>query len=230
MLAPLTQVNDRNAPICQYRRQPHGAAAGSMFPTTLKDFPMKKIQLAAALLAALAAPSAFAQATDRTGFFIEGRGGSASVSEDEFDDTSTAFQFNGGYRWGAIGIEGGYATFNDFEDSDSGLDINAELDGYTLGINGRYNFAPQWYLAGRVGAFFWDADANAAVCVVAGTNQVCNLVDADTDGTDFYAGVGVGYDFNEMFSMGAAYDYFGADGDDVTLDTNVFSVTAEVRF
>ena len=191
---------------------------------------MKKIHIAAALIAALAAPSAFAQATDRTGFFIEGRGGSASVSEDEFDDTSTAFQFNGGYRWGAIGIEGGYATFNDFEDSDSGLDINAELDGYTLGINGRYNFAPQWYLAGRVGAFFWDADANAAVCVVAGTNQVCNLVDADTDGTDFYAGVGVGYDFNEMFSMGAAYDYFGADGDEVTLDTNVFSVTAEVRF
>jgi opacity protein-like surface antigen len=191
---------------------------------------MKKLQIAAALIAALAAPSAFAQATDRTGFFIEGRGGSASVSEDEFDDTTTAFQFNGGYRWGAIGIEGGYATFNDFEDNFNGLNINAALDGFTLGINGRYNFTPQWYLAGRVGAFFWDADANTAVCVVAGTNRVCTLAEADTDGTDFYAGASVGYDFNEMFSMGVAYDYFGADGDDVTLDTNVFSLTGEVRF
>lgn len=191
---------------------------------------MKKIQLAAALLAALAAPSAFAQATDRTGFFIEGRGGSASVSEDEFDDTSTAFQINGGYRWGAIGIEGGYADFNGFEDESEGLDIDADLTGWTLGVNGRFNFAEQWYLAGRVGAFFWDADANAAVCVVAGTNQVCNLIDADTDGTDFYAGVGLGYDFNEMWSMGVAYDYFGASNDDLDLNNNVFSVTAEVRF
>lgn len=191
---------------------------------------MKKLHLAAALIAALAAPSAFAQATDRTGFFVNGSVGSGNVSEGDFSDTGTAWQLNGGYRWGAIGIEGGYADFANLSDTVEGLDVNAALDGFTLGVNGRFNFAEQWYLSGRVGAFFWDADANAAVCAVAGTNRVCNLVDADTDGTDFYAGLGLGYDFNEMFSLGVAYDYFQAEDNDLKLNTNTYSIAGEVRF
>jgi OOP family OmpA-OmpF porin/outer membrane immunogenic protein len=188
---------------------------------------MNKTTLAALLgLSSLVAmPAAFAQ--DRNnGFFIEARGGSASVDEDDFDDTTTAFQIGGGYRWGGFGIEGGYVTFNDFEDNSQGLDINAEVDGFTLGVNGRTNFAEDWYLSGRIGAFFWDAEADTAVLV--GTTPT--RIEADDDGTDFYAGVGMGYDFSEQVSLGVAYDYFGPETDASDLGTNVFSVTGEVRF
>lgn len=187
---------------------------------------MRKTTLAALIGVSclFAVPTAFAQ---DSGFFLEARGGSASIDEDEFDDTTTAFQIGGGYRWGAFGVEGGYVSFNDFENEIAGLDVNAELDGYTLGINGKSHFANQWYLSGRLGAFFWDADADTVFCTTPGN---CARVSGDDDGTDFYAGVGVGYDFSEQFSLGVAYDYFGADAADVTLDTNVLSVTGEVRF
>lgn len=191
---------------------------------------MKKIHLAVALIAALAAPSAFAQATDHTGFFVNGSVGSGNVSEGNFSDTGTAWQLNGGYRWGTFGIEGGYADFANLSDTAEGLDVNAALNGFTLGANGRFNFAEQWYLSGRAGFFFWDADANAAVCAVAGTNRVCNLIEADTDGTDYYVGFGLGYDFNEQFSLGVAYDYFAAEDNDLKLNTNTYSITGEVRF
>lgn len=179
------------------------------------------------LLGALAATPAMAQ---DGGFFLEGRGGSASFDEDPFDDTTTAFQFNVGYRWGLFGLEGGYVSFNDIEDTFAGIDVNAEIDGWTLGVNGRSNFADQWYLSGRLGAFMWDADANTVICE---TPSNCASVRADDDGTDFYAGVGVGYDFNDQWSAGIAYDYFGIEGsgDEIdTLDTNVFSATVELRF
>ena len=45
-----------------------------------------------------------------------------------------------------------------------------------------------------------------------------------------YAGVGVGYDFSDRFSLGLAYDYFGPGKDDVSLQTNTLSLTGEVRF
>jgi len=50
------------------------------------------------------------------------------------------------------------------------------------------------------------------------------------DGTDFYAGASVGYDFNEQFSLGVAYDFYGAEDEDVSFDANVFSVVGELRF
>ena len=186
----------------------------------------RNLLLPLTILAALAVTPAVAQ---DSGFFLEARGGSASIDEDPFDDTTTAFQFNAGYRWGGWGIEGGYVTFNDFEDDLFGQNVNAELDGWTLGINGKGNFADQWYLSGRLGAFFWDADANTVICE---SPVNCASVSADTDGTDFYAGVGIGYDFSPQWSAGIAYDYFGADGDNGidTLDTNVFSATVELRF
>jgi OmpA-OmpF porin, OOP family len=189
---------------------------------------LRRIAWSTLLLGLLASPLAAAQ----EGFFLEARGGSASIDEDEFDDTTTAFQIGGGYRWGGFGIEGGYVSFNDFENEIFDLDVNAELDGWILGVNGRTSFAEQWYISGRLGAFLWSADADTVVCE---TPNNCARFSADDDATDFYAGVGLGYDFDQAFSVGIAYDYFGADleGDDidtVNLDTNVFWVTGEFRF
>ena len=87
---------------------------------------LRKLALPVFVLGMLASPLAMAQ-----GFFLEARGGSASVDEDEFDDTTTAFEIGGGYRWGNFGIEGGYVSFNDFENEIANLDgaIHSEQPG-----------------------------------------------------------------------------------------------------
>ena len=185
----------------------------------------KILALALGAGALLAVPAAFA--ADGTGFFVDGRIGSASVDEDDFDDDSSAFQINGGYRWGGWGVEAGYVSFSEFEGEDGDFELEADIDGFTLGVNGRSNFASNWYLSGRLGAFFWEADADA---VVPGPNNTLIQVSADEDGTDLYAGVGVGYDFSDQWSVGLAYDYFGPERNDVSLSTNVLSLTTELRF
>jgi OOP family OmpA-OmpF porin/outer membrane immunogenic protein len=181
-----------------------------------------------------ASPLALAQ---DSGFFLEARGGSASVDEDNYDDTTTAFEIGGGYRWGGFGVEAGYVTFNDFEDEFDSLNISAELDGWIVGGNLRFPFADQWYFAARGGLFWWSADADTVLCVNPnpGGGENCDRVGISDDDMDFYAGVGVGYDFSDQFSVGVAYDYFGAEleddeGDDENLSTNVFWVTGELRF
>jgi OmpA-OmpF porin, OOP family len=197
---------------------------------------MLRICLGLMSLFALSVPSAVAAQDSNSGFFLGARAGSASVSEELFDDTTTAFEFDGGYRWNGLGIEGGYVTFNDFEDDANSLPVNAELEGYFLGFNGRFNFADQWYVGGRAGAFFWEADGNLTSCIITGTSETCTRVEAGDSGTDFYAGASVGYDFSDAFSLGAAYDFYGAeleadDSDDSSdLDTNVLWLTAEFRF
>ena len=189
---------------------------------------MKHTALSLVLAAgALVAASPVLAQDDTTGFFIDGRVGSASVDEDQFDDDTTALQINGGYRWGGWGIEAGYVNFDDYDDDFGDFEVQAGLDGFTIGLNGRTNLADgPWYLSGRLGAFMWDADAD----IVADVNGTPALINAGTDGTDLYAGAGFGYDFNEQFSLGLAYDYFGAGEDDIELDTSVISVTGEVRF
>jgi OmpA-OmpF porin, OOP family len=193
---------------------------------------MKKTALALALgLGAFLSTQAFAQSTENR-FFIDGRVGSASVDEDDFDDEASVFQLNGGYRWGNYGIEVGYVNFDEFagevETTGQDFEIDADIDGYTIGVNGRTHFGESpWYLSGRLGAFIWEADSEA---VVPSTENSFIVVQDGEDGTDLYAGVGVGYDFSDQFSLGLAYDYFGPGKDEVSLQTNTLSVTGEVRF
>ena len=193
---------------------------------------MKKTALALAVgIGSLIAGTATAQDASN-GLFIDGRVGSASIDEDDFDDEASTFQINGGYRWNGLGIEAGYVKFSEFEgeveESGENFELDADIDGFMIGLNGRTNFGDSpWYMSGRLGAFLWEADAQA---VVPSTENEFIVVNADEDGTDLYAGVGVGYDFSDTFSMGLAYDYFGPGKDDVSLQTNTLSVTGEVRF
>jgi hypothetical protein len=191
---------------------------------------MKIKLLAISLLLAGGLTATSVSAQDFNGFFLQGKLGSASASDDNFDDDVTSFEFNGGYRWGVFGIEGGYTDFGDFEGFDSGLDLDGNLSGWTLGGNFRTAFADGWYFGGRAGAFFWDGDADFVLCVNPSPPGTCSVVQGDIDGTDFYAGVSVGYDFNPQFSLGLAYDYYGAEDGDVDLGANVISLVGEVRF
>ncbi len=169
------------------------------------------ILFGAATTAALTLNTAHAE--EHTGYFIDGRLGNASVDDNGIDDSTFGGTISAGYRWGYWGIDLGYANFNGF--GDNGLDL--DVDGFTAGVNARFNIADQWYVSARGGAFRWDAELDLGA------------VRAEDDGTDFYAGIGAGYDFSKTFSAGVAYDYYNVDtnGD---ADIGLISVNAELRF
>lgn len=197
--------------------------------TTLEKHTMKKKILALALVLGGAMSATAVSAQDVNGFFLQGKLGSASSSSNDFDDEVTSFQFNGGYRWGAFGIEAGYVDFGGFEGEDRNFDLDADINGFTLGGNFRTSFSDSWFFGARAGAFFWEADADTVV--PSSTSPTSFLVvRRGEDSTDFYAGVSVGYDFNEQFSVGLSYDYFGPESNEVSLETNVLSLMGEARF
>lgn len=174
-------------------------------------------KLIAAVLISAALPFALtatpAQAEEHTGYFIDGRLGTASIDANEFDDSTFGGTISGGYRWGYWGVEVGYANFNGFDDA--GLDL--DVDGFTAGVNARFHVADQWYVSARGGAFNWDTEVKSG------------SIGVNDDGTDFYAGLGFGYDFNRNFSAGIAYDYYNVDTAD-DADVGLISANAEVRF
>lgn len=190
---------------------------------------MKTTMLATALLLGGAMTATSVSAQDLEGMFLRGSIGSASSTADDFDDEVSSFQITGGYRWGAFGIEAGYVDFSGFEGEDRNFDLDADINGFTLGGNFRTSFADSWYFGLRAGAFFWEADADT---VVPSSTSPTSFIVArrDASATDFYAGASVGYDFNEQFSLGVSYDYFGPEDNDVSLETNVLSLVGEVRF
>jgi len=190
------------------------------------------IALAAAGLAAAPAISLAADANGPGGgFFVNGNIGEANLSTGAYDDDDTGYGFNLGYRWAlspyvALGIEGGYVDLGKFGTSSdfNGLGLGqASLKGWTAGVNGHFNMTPQWYLSGRAGFFAADLkggylDATAIPIYV------------DDSSSKYYAGVGVGYDFSNNFSVGVNYDYYKADTAGLKLDPSMFSVSAELRF
>ena len=183
-----------------------------------------KTKIALALALGLAGMSVLPAAM-ADGLFISGNVGQSDLKNGNFDK-DTAFAINGGYRWGAFGLEAGYNDFGSFEnkyvlDNATNRD-KLDLTGWNLGVNGKVNFAENWYVSGRAGVFRWDADVDFA--------SAAGRLRTDEKGTDWYAGVGVGYDVNQNFGIGLAFDRFKADGKVAEYTTNRTSVTAEYRF
>lgn len=182
----------------------------------------------------LAFPALSQAADGNGGFFINGSVGQASLNEGIYDDSDTGYQFSGGYRWAlspgfAFGIEGGYADLGEFG-PDSDLVIvtpgptpeNAEVSGWTLGVNSMWGLGESWYLSGRVGLFSADVKGSLLVAGVP--------IQFDGSSDDWYAGLGTGYNFSENFGLGVSYDWYNAGEDDLNLNSGMFSVTGEVRF
>ncbi len=154
------------------------------------------------------------------GFFTDSYTGLGYVDEDEVDDETFSSHFSVGYafseNWGA---EIGYVSFGDFEGSSDGIDGSLELDGFSAGIN---LFAPldnDWYIGGHGGAWFWDGEVELS--------DGTTTIEFDDDGTDFYAGVSVGYNFFERWSAGLGFTYYGYDvtgDDDADFDSGVYIV------
>ena len=101
-----------------------------------------------------------AQAADNhNGFFINGNVGQSNVDKGNYDDDDTAFGANIGYRWAVspnvlLGVEGGYIDLGKVSPKSGGGALGeAEIDGWTVGVNGHFNVADNWYLSGRAGLF-----------------------------------------------------------------------------
>ena len=195
---------------------------------------MKNTFLALALASAglVAAPLA-AHAQDNGGFFVNGNVGKASVDDGVYDDEDTAFGVNLGYRWSvspgfAIGVEGGYVDLGKYAPkSNIVLPVgqflgDAELDGFTAGVNGRFNLGDNWYISGRTGLF--RADVKGDYLAAGIPTRV------DDTSNKWYAGAGFGYDFSNNFSVGLNFDHYELDKKNLDLNSNLISVSAEARF
>jgi len=183
------------------------------------------IALASAGLAALPATS---HAADTSGFFINGSVGQSNLSKGAYDDDDTGYTANVGYRWALspsvlLGVEGGYTDLGSIQPkSGAGVLGDAELSGFNLGVNGHFNVTDNWYVSGRTGFFRADVKGGYFDGVVP--------VRVDDTANKWYAGAGFGYDFNNNFSVGLNYDYYEASKNNLDLNSDLISVSAEYRF
>jgi OOP family OmpA-OmpF porin/outer membrane immunogenic protein len=165
----------------------------------------------------------------------------------------TGYGVLGGYRWKVgpdlgLGLEAGYADLGNYRVKnvfESGQDVNQKstrdaLRGWMVGVNGKINLVPQWYISAH-GGYFRANDNN---------QNYNNSVGQDlgfsnggrADRGSWYAGLGTGWDVNEHFGVGVSYDYFHADAGKVRNNatgevsrglkrsTGIVSVAGEYRF
>ncbi len=197
---------------------------------------MKKTLAALAFAAAgmVALPAAFAQSvpSHHDGWFVNGQVGQTEMNNHWYDGHDTGYQVTGGYRWAVapsvlLGVEGGYNDLgnidvsNAFNDKDVFNRSQSELHGWMLGANGHFNLNPNWYISARGGLYQWKGH---------GLSNNTNPLHRSLDKTDWYGGVGFGYDFANNMSVGLNYDYYHAKKDQVDLSTDMVSVGAEYRF
>jgi OmpA-OmpF porin, OOP family len=197
---------------------------------------MKKTLLALAFASAglLAVPAAFAQSAPglNDGWFVNGNVGRTSIDKGPYDGHDTGYAVGAGYRWAvspqvALGVEAGYNDLgnihvkNIFNSNDVIQQGRSQLHGWTAGVNGHFNVAPNWYLSARGGIYGWKGH---------GLSNNENPIRTGLDDTSWYAGAGVGYDFSNNVSVGLNYDHFDAKKNRVDLSTDMVSVSAEYRF
>lgn len=165
-------------------------------------------------------------------WFVDGRVGQAHVNKGPYNDHPTTYAVTGGYRWKVgedlgLGVDAGYNDLGNFKVKNvfNSNDVNLKdqrnaLRGWTAGVNGKINVWQGLYVSGRAGVYGWKGHGYA--------NQDINRHDLDK--VDYYAGAGVGYDINNHFGVGLAYDYYHAKKDGISLSTDTASLTTEYRF
>ncbi len=165
-------------------------------------------------------------------WFVNARVGQSHINEGPYNDHPTAYALNGGYRWKVgpdlgLGIEVGYNDMGNYKLKNvfNSNDVNLtgrrqELRGWTAGFNGRVDVWQGLYVSGRAGVYGWKGAGYS--------DQTINRHDLDQ--VDYYLGIGAGYDFDEHFGLGLAYDYYQAGKNGVHLTTDTLSLTGEYRF
>ena len=169
----------------------------------------------------LAAVAAQAQAKEHEGWVYNGHTGWATASYGGLDDSAFASDSSFGYRWGGIGVELGHAWFADFDESGTGtpaIRTEASFSGWNAGLNFNHDLNDRWALQLRGGLFAWDVEGKVDNGLVE--------VDFDDDGSDWYAGASVTWQWRKRSSIGLGYTHYRA-GD---ADIDVWGVQSEYRF
>lgn len=178
--------------------------------------------------------AATAHADQTNGWFVNGNVGTAHYKatvdgDGTGTDSNTAFMLNAGYRdQGILGFEAGYTNLGSVSSKDSyGDRYKLKGDGWTLGLNGHFNFNDHWYMSARAGGFLWKLKATATI----NDGTFTETDRASKQGLGWYAGLGTGYDIDKHWSVGAAFDYYNMRSrGEYEIGTRVFSVNAEYRF
>lgn len=172
------------------------------------------------------------QAVGSGNWFLDGSAGQAHMFKGPYNDHPTTYALTGGYRWKVgqdmgLGVDIGYNDLgnfklkNAFNSNDVDLTSRRQaLRGWTAGVNGKINVWQGLYVSGRAGVYGWKGHGYS--------DQDINRHDLNK--VDYYAGAGLGYDFNNHFGLGLSYDYYHANKDGVKLSTDTASLTAEYRF
>lgn len=190
---------------------------------------MKKTVLFLSLLAAgaLALP---ASAQNHDGGFINGNIGRSDVDRGAYDDTDTAWGLNTGYRWAVspstlFGVELGYTDLGKFKSDSLSVLGDAELKGWTAGVNTHIDITPEWYFAARGGYFRSDIRSGTFLATA-------DMPAMRIDGTSskYYLGAGFGYNVSDNSSIGLHYDRYEARRDNFKLNPDVWSLRMEYRF
>lgn len=198
---------------------------------------MKKTLFAVALATAglVAIPAAFAQSspaqTAQQGWYVGAEAGYGQINKGPYDSNGDAIGgIKGGYRFAinpnmSVGVEAGYQYLGqvDARGASGVSSLRSKLHGPTLGVNLRYNFTPAWYGELRTGAFYAQGQ---------GLTDSAIPVYQRFDRTRYYAGVGVGYNISQNWSVGVNYNYYDGSNRNhgVQLQTNAYTVSAEYRF
>ena len=180
---------------------------------------MKKPVLFASLLALAGASSVAAAADDS--WFVRGDLGSGKLHVNSFGstDSDTAGGISGGYYFTPnFAIEGRWQDYGKHSD---GVGDSVKVDGWGLGVVGKYDFGPDntgFYIDGRAGWARMHTKATAGG------------LSASDNSSKGYIGVGAGYDFNRNFGIGLNYEYAGLSGFGFSGHTNAWTGSIEARF
>lgn len=116
--------------------------------------------------------------------------------EDGFDNETNAYNFYIGSQFHqSVAIEAGYIDFGEYGNNS----YNAELDGYTLGVNLGLPITDYVTLFAKGGQLWWDAEVNSIIA------------DGSTDGNELYYGAGVSFAMSEGWDLRVDYTRYDFD-------------------
>jgi OOP family OmpA-OmpF porin len=212
------------------------------------EFSMNKLALSAALAALALSPvlSQAAHADDASttnapstnwqdNFFVAGQLGQSQyrVDSDTLNHNHGVFQnVRFGWRWnGLIGPEIGYVYLGQPKWSDGYSQLSVKPRAATVGVNGKYNFYQNWFVTAHAGYMRSQTKFDAIGAFGSDRYKTWN--------SGLYAGLGVGYDVTNNFSLALNYDnYRLQSGNSTSLDNigvpheraNVAAYSASVEY
>lgn len=196
------------------------------------------LTLAVALVGLTSAPTPSNADTGSGGFFANFNVGQSNLDngtigglDAKFNGNDTGYGANVGYRWTsnpsfALGVEGGYTMLGTFDPTNNRnlyFIGHTQIEGWNAGVDGHFNFTPNWYLSGRAGLFHATVRSSLVIDIIGGGN-------VNSTSNKYYAGAGFGYDFSNNMSVGLKYDYYKVDDSGSKVSPSLVSVSAEYRF